>query len=117
METELRKRRQQQFGFVIKNPAENDLLGVFLTEAAITIHEIKAICEGGTSVVVNLEEAATVTASGTLIDQITPTTALTTETTITSPNVAADRAISVNLGTVTGTVNSVTVTVYFKEQA
>jgi len=101
----------------IEDPAENDLFAMWITNKAITVTEIQAICEGGTSVVCNIENAATVTAAGTLIDQITPTTAITSETTITSANVAADQVISINLGTVTGSVNSVTVTVNYRENA
>jgi hypothetical protein len=101
----------------IEDPVENDLFGMWITNKAITVTEIQAICEGGTSVVCNIEHAATVTAAGTLIDQITPTTSIVSETTITSPNVAANQVISINLGTVTGSVNSVTVTVYYRENA
>ena len=104
-------------GFTLPEPVINDLFGIWITDKAITVVEIKAICEGGTSAVINIEQATTVTAAGTLIDQITPTTAITTETTITSAAVPAERVVSFNVGTVTGAVDSVTVTIFYREDA
>ena len=98
----------------IEDPVNADLFGMWVTNKAITVREIQAICEGGTSVVCNLEFATTVTAAGTLIETITPTTSLTSDTAMSgTAAVPADNVVSINLGTVTGSVNSVTLTVHY----
>jgi len=107
----------QKTSFTLTDPVLSDLMGIWITDKAITVTKIQAICEGGTSAVLNIEFATTVTAAGTLIDQIIPTTSIVTETTLTDATVPTGQVISVNIGTVVGGVNSVTCTIWYREDA
>lgn len=108
--------KEEPARFALEDPVSGDIFGFELTNKAITVTEIQAICDNGTSAVVNVRRHTSVGAGlGTLIDQITPTTSVTSETTISSASVPADVVIFCELGTVTGAVDSVTVKVYYTE--
>lgn len=108
--------KEEAFRFSLEAPVAGDLIFIDATNKAITVTEIQAICDDGTSVVCNVRQhTSIVAAGGTLIDQITPTAALTSETTISSAAVPADRVIFVEVGTVTGGVTSVGGKVYYTE--
>ncbi len=100
----------------IDTPVDGDLFAIWITNKDITVTEIQGICEGGTSVVIDLEFAATVITGGTQIETITPTTTLTSDVSMGGDaTVPADNVILVDIGTVTGSVNSVTLTVNYTE--
>jgi len=108
--------KEERASFSLEDPVATDIFGVFITNKAITVTEIQAICDNGTSAVVNVRQHTSIAAAGgTLVDQITPTTSIVSETTISSASVPADRVMFCELGTVTGSVDSVTVTVYYTE--
>ncbi|MEE9534577.1 MAG: hypothetical protein V3W06_09160 [Acidimicrobiia bacterium] len=100
----------------IEDPVDGDIFAMWITNKAITVTELQGICEGGTSVVIDLEFATTVITGGTQIETITPTTAITSDTAPSGDaTVPADQVILVDIGTVTGSVNSVTLTVNYTE--
>lgn len=108
--------KEEGFRFALEDPVAGDLLFIDVTNKPITVTEIQAICDDGTSVVLNVRQhTSIVAAGGTLVDQITPTTAVTSETTISSAAVPADRVIFIEVGTVTGGVTSVGGKVYYTE--
>ena len=108
--------KEEEVRFVLEDPVSGDLFGFDITNKAITVTEIQGICDDGTSVVVNVRQhTSVIAAGGTLIDQITPLTSVTSETTISNASVPADRVMFVELGTVSGGVQSVLIKVYYTE--
>lgn len=103
-------------GISIEDPASGDRIPIYMNERAITVLGVSFASEGGTSVVISVEQATTI-ASGTVIHSDTCNTS-TPEWDVTPSGTAAvptDRIICLEIGTVTGTVNVLHVTIYYDE--
>ena len=100
----------------IEDPVSGDRIPLHMNERAITVTGVSFASTGGTSVVVSLEFATTI-ASGTVIHSDTCATS-TPEWNVSPSGTAAvttNRIIMLEIGTVTGAVDAVTLTFYYDE--
>lgn len=101
---------------IIEDPADGDRLAMWMNEAAITVLGVSFASLAGTSVLFNLEYAATI-ASGTVIH--TDTCASSTPEWDVAPSgtaaVPTDQIVLVEITTVTGGVTDFVVTVHYRE--
>lgn len=100
----------------IETPTNGDRVPLWMNEAAVEILGVSFASTGGTSVVISVEYAATI-ASGTVIHGDTCATA-TPEWDVTpsgTSSIPTDQIILLEIGTVTGVVDLLTVTLHYRE--
>lgn len=100
----------------IEDPVSSEIIPMWLNEAAITVLGVSFDCTGGTSVGFSLEQQTSI-ASGTVIHADTAS-ADSAEWDVTPSGTAAvptNRVILLELGTVTGGVTELIITVHYRE--
>jgi hypothetical protein len=100
----------------IEDPADGDRIVMFMNERAITVLGISFASAGGTSVLFNVEFAATI-ASGTVVHTDTCAT-VTPEWDVTpsgDATIPTDQIVCIEITTVTGSVDDFHVTIYYDE--
>ncbi len=110
---------KKQKDFVVKTPADADDFILFRSRTATTISNIYCIAQGGTSISLTIQECDSAGANCSNVDdaQTCDTDGALDDGSLSNASIDAGDWIKVLLGAPTGTVNFLTVSIYYEETA